>query len=480
MVTRLDSQRHHNLWNSRNYKAIIETAELLLRWRWPLMALLSLSVFISEMDEHHRITFDPDLLATHFSEFHFTREVVLYGLIIPIMGGIIIGVLGRTRSREIQATQQLDRQQDLNRQLISVLEWPELTGLLVKFPQTIAPFKAVFLWVYSWDQAKPELVAEWRSPEAAAIAMPTVNGIGFPHIFDSPNSNGLVNTVTACQYSPDSAVSGQNNYYCLHLAHGQRPVALFYFYLPTQNSLTRQQLSTLNGLAPSIALAIDGLRPSPESAQAATQTERRRIARHLHDTLAQHLGYLRFKLEQLSASEEVLWEIAAVKQELGQMRDIANQAYEQVRNSLVSLHPSDSADLVSAMMNLARVVNQQTNLQVDVTSEGRPRLLPPLIRQNILYIFQEAMLNVNKHAQAQWVKMKMLWTEDALIIKLADNGQGFDLQNCKVKNHFGLTIMQERANEINGHLTVNSIPGTGTTVTLWLPFELLQTGAREQ
>lgn len=463
MITRLNSQSYRNPLDSPNYKAIVETAEILLHWRWLLMALLSLSVFISEMDEHHFITFDPSLVAAHLSEFHFTREIVLYGLIMPIIGGIIIGVLGRTRSRERQTAQQLGRQQDLNHQLIGVLEWSELTGLLVKFPQTIAPFKAVFLLVYNQDQAEPELAAEWRAPEVATLPLPlpALNGKSLTHTFGSPHRTTTMNTVTACQH--------ESNYYCLPLVNGQRPIALLYFYLPTQKSLSRQQLATLNGLAPSIALAIDGHRPSPLN----TQAERRRIARHLHDTLAQHLGYLRFKLEQLSTGEQAQWEIAAVKQELRQMRDIANQAYEQVRGTLVSLHPADSVDLASAILNLAEAVGQQTGLKLEVSSEGRPRLLSLLTRQNILYIFQEAMINVAKHARAQAVKMNMLWTEDALIIKLVDNGRGFDPRSCQDENHFGLPIMQERAKEINGYLILTSTPGAGTTVMLWLPFEPL-------
>jgi signal transduction histidine kinase len=96
--------------------------------------------------------------------------------------------------------------------------------------------------------------------------------------------------------------------------------------------------------------------------------------------------------------------------------------------------------------------------------------LPPVVQQQLLYLFQEALNNVAKHAGAQQVDICLSWTEDTLTAALADDGCGFDVADMEwAPGHYGLRIMQERAEEINGQLTISSRPGRGTQLLLQLP-----------
>jgi PAS domain S-box-containing protein len=205
-------------------------------------------------------------------------------------------------------------------------------------------------------------------------------------------------------------------------------------------------------------------------AETERQRERARIACNLHDSLGHSLGFLHLKLDQLAGSEAPAG-VAEVQRDLAQMRDVANQAYEIVRDMLAAALPSSSADLATALLVRARSVGQRGDFQVRLTGEGQSGTLSPVVQQQVLYLFQEALINVERHAGAQQVDLHLEWTEDSLIITLVDDGRGFDPSDLRPNGHFGLRIMQERAEEIGGHLKLTSRPSHGTQVSLRLSLD---------
>jgi PAS domain S-box-containing protein len=203
-------------------------------------------------------------------------------------------------------------------------------------------------------------------------------------------------------------------------------------------------------------------------AEAERERERARMARHLHDTLGHSLGYLHLKLDQLTG-EDALVTSEGVKQELAQMRDVANDAYELVRGILAASLPSNATDLTTALLAQARSIGQRGKFEVQLSSEGRPQPLSPIVQQQLLYLVQEALVNVERHADAGQVTIKLAWGDDALTISLSDDGVGFDPEGVRSDRHFGLAIMHERAREIDGQLTLTSCPDAGTELVLRLP-----------
>ncbi|MCB0165753.1 MAG: PAS domain S-box protein [Anaerolineae bacterium] len=201
----------------------------------------------------------------------------------------------------------------------------------------------------------------------------------------------------------------------------------------------------------------------------ALEAERSRIARHLHDTLGQNIGYLRLKLDEFTLNDGNLPQPNALRQELIRMRDVANEAYELVRSILAAAHLSNSGDLATVLFAKARVVGHRGRFKVNLTNEGQTRRLSPVIQQQVFYIFQEALNNIEKYAQAQNVAINIVWTDDRLIVKLIDDGCGFESYTFTQEGHFGLVIMRERAEEIQGLLSINSTVDVGTEVTLQLP-----------
>jgi signal transduction histidine kinase len=200
------------------------------------------------------------------------------------------------------------------------------------------------------------------------------------------------------------------------------------------------------------------------------ETERSRLARDLHDTLGQNLGYVRLRLERLGNDDTTL-DKAQIQSELRHLSDLVDGTYEQVRGKLVELRPPASPDLASALSDYARVVGRRAHFAVEFHSHGQPRALSEHTQHEVVYFFREALINIEKHAKARCVTIELTWLADGVNISLADDGEGFDPQDVASTDHFGLKIMRERAQEVNGRLTLRSRRFFGTELTLWFPLD---------
>ena len=439
----------------------------LLRWRWWVVTLLALITVSFEILEHFTMP--------HPVDAHFWRELVVFGILGPLLGGLGLSLLQRAQMERTRAVGHLNRHHELNQQLVGSLDWDELARVLVKFPSSVAPFTGASLLVYERSPARFELAAEWWDLRGDAPLSPMP--------FQAPDfcracglaKSGVSPAIVPCNYLENACLSSRTvpaRYarYCLPLVHGAQLIALLQLYMPAEAPLTDAQTEILNSLAPSMALAIDGARPQPAASvhAAVVRAERQRIARELHDTLGQNLGYLRFKLDQLTDGN-TLGEIVAIRQELERMRDIANEAYQQVRGTLTVLRPNCSAELTTALLALAQSVGARANFEVELTCEGQSRPLPEFVQRQILELFREALFNVERHANAERVTIRVLWTEEVLTIRLADDGRGFEPERILPNGHYGLTIMRERAEEIDAAFVLSSQLGMGTELTLRLP-----------
>ena len=239
--------------------------------------------------------------------------------------------------------------------------------------------------------------------------------------------------------------------YQLPLPHGTRA---FEAWLVTRN--------------PNEVLAIIRDVTDRKARQAVLERERSRIARDLHDSLGQNLAYLCLKLDNLVTADNIAGS-ETNGQELVQMRDVANESYELVRHMIAAARSTNSGDLAGVVLAQAKLVGHRAHFEVILTTEGRSRSLSPIVQQQLLYIIQEALSNVEQHARARRVDIKLAWAKAMLSISIADDGRGFDTNMPRPDGHYGLTIMQERAEEIQGLLTISSEPNTGTQLTLQLP-----------
>ncbi len=206
--------------------------------------------------------------------------------------------------------------------------------------------------------------------------------------------------------------------------------------------------------------------------QLSTSRERNRLAREMHDTLAHTLSGVTVQLEAVDA----LWETdpTVAKSMLAQSLNTTRNGLVETRRALQALRasPLDDLGLALALRNLAKSLATRTGLTIDVTVPEHLEDLNPTVEQCIYRVAQEAIANVDRHAQANRMTMHLERKNQQLALTITDNGQGFFADDAKSNNRFGMKGMRERAEMSGGTISVVSRPGEGTTVRLTVPVDV--------
>ncbi len=198
--------------------------------------------------------------------------------------------------------------------------------------------------------------------------------------------------------------------------------------------------------------------------------ERDRIARELHDSLAQVLGYLGLRASVLrDLLEEKRVDEAA--SEVASIAEVVDDAYADVREAILGLRTkTDRQGLVPALEDYLRKYGLQTGIQTELQVQTGVGLeLEPSVETQMIRVIQEALANVRKHARAERAVVR-LWAENGQIcISVDDDGCGFDATQKSESGHYGLATMLERVQGVDGTLQVRSAPGEGTSIVACLP-----------
>lgn len=209
----------------------------------------------------------------------------------------------------------------------------------------------------------------------------------------------------------------------------------------------------------------------------ATEEERRRIARELHDDTAQRLAALlvRLKVLRRTRSEEARTEL------MDQMHEELADGLEGLRRISRGLRPPALEDLgvEAALRSHLRTSLESSGLDVDVSLDGVDALAGPE-RQLVLYrVVQEAISNVIRHAEASRIRVEIEEVEDQVVTRIVDDGRGFEPHTALTDGAgLGLVGMDERARLVGGELRVRSEPGRGTEVELRIPMHSRGQGTR--
>jgi len=201
----------------------------------------------------------------------------------------------------------------------------------------------------------------------------------------------------------------------------------------------------------------------------AIQTIQTDIARDLHDTLGQNIGFIRMNLDHLSGSQSI--NPANIKTQIQNMNKVANESYELIRAMLAILQSGDSTDPLGLFTRFAKQIAERSTIQIDITSQGDPKQLSPQQIRQLFYIFREALSNIEKYSGADRVLGVFLWDNNALTFTISDNGRGFNPDTVQTQNHYGLKFMRQRAELLKGSFSIQSVPEQGTSVMVVVPFE---------
>jgi DNA-binding NarL/FixJ family response regulator/signal transduction histidine kinase len=233
-------------------------------------------------------------------------------------------------------------------------------------------------------------------------------------------------------------------------------------------------------LAGLLALALEHQRLDQQARALAVAEERNRLAREIHDTLAQSLAGIIINLESFkpydATRSQTKAQVAQVAEVLAETETLARRALHEARRSVLGLHPTPLQDqslrdaLTSELTALAKRAGLTTRFYVG----GAERPLAPDVATALFRVAQEAFQNIYKHAAARHVTLGLAFEEEAVVLSVEDDGVGFVpeavAQAPSDAGGFGLLSMAARARSLGGDLQVISQPGHGTTVRATIPY----------
>jgi signal transduction histidine kinase len=199
--------------------------------------------------------------------------------------------------------------------------------------------------------------------------------------------------------------------------------------------------------------------------------ERTRLAREIHDTLAQ--SFVGISLQLDTVQEALNGSSDTARQYLNHAQKMVRHSLTEARQSMATLRTTELSEQDLPATLTAAVPRWVAGRQVDVrlNISQLHRKLPPDIAQNLLRIAQEAVTNAVKHAMAQVVRLDLNVENDLLCLRVEDDGKGFEPSDTFSVSggHFGIVGMRERAKQIGGEFDLASQPGGGTRVEVRIP-----------
>lgn len=224
----------------------------------------------------------------------------------------------------------------------------------------------------------------------------------------------------------------------------------------------------LETLCRQLGAAFTNIRLIGESRQLAVLQERNLMAQGLHDSIAQTLTFLNLQIQMLESALKN-GEQEQANENIAFIREGVKECYDDVRELLLNFRTKISRkEFTEAVQTLAQRFEQQTHIPVNVTWSGEGAPLSAEQQLQFIFILQESLSNIRKHAQAQQVAISMNNQAD-FVMTIRDNGRGFDTGHEFSGSHVGLNIMKERAKRIRANLHIQSQPNQFTQINLTLP-----------
>ncbi len=268
---------------------------------------------------------------------------------------------------------------------------------------------------------------------------------------------------------------------------GDTPLGVMNVASKDWRELQEEELQLLHIISDQIGLAMQRARLSAEHTRAATRLatieERNRLAREIHDTLAQGLAAITLQLETADALAQVRPQRAheAIQRALR----LARSNLEEARRSVMDLRAAPLQDHTLPEALAALAASENAAYQQAAPGESAPTVhytatpssgfpsLPARIEAGLYRIAQEALVNVRTHAAAEYIEMTLIADDHQVILMIQDDGRGFDAEAVTSSNrdgHFGLTGMGERAKLLGGSICIQSEPGKGTYIYVSVPY----------
>jgi signal transduction histidine kinase len=243
---------------------------------------------------------------------------------------------------------------------------------------------------------------------------------------------------------------------------------------------TENDIEALKILAGFAAVAIENARLVNRAQLLLVADERNRIAKEMHDGLAQSLFSLVLNLQV--CRKKIDDDPQSVKEKMGEMQAVASQGMAELRRYIYDLRPKNLEDmgLIGAIVFHLEEINKLNGSAGRLRTYGKRRSLPPRAESAIYRVVQEATNNIAKHAKVDNFMVSLKYMEDRVELLVRDKGRGFDVDSAlaaaEKRKTFGLMSMRERIVEQGGELRIASGPDGGTAIRVSLPVEEICVG----
>jgi signal transduction histidine kinase len=219
-----------------------------------------------------------------------------------------------------------------------------------------------------------------------------------------------------------------------------------------------------------------------QAREAGVLDERQRLAREIHDTLAQGLTGI---ITQLEAAEQAREHTADWQRHVDQARALARENLAEARRSMQALRPAtlERSRLADAIGDMAARWSKSASVPLRFETTGRPTPLLAELEVTLYRVAQEALTNVAKHAKASKVGVTLSYMHDVALLDVRDDGSGFTPGSASAGSRFaagqgfGLKGMGQRLQRVGGKLEIESAPGAGTAVSARVPAIPVEGGA---
>ena len=258
-----------------------------------------------------------------------------------------------------------------------------------------------------------------------------------------------------------------------HIHHNNYNLGLMtLFFSSEKDCFLPETQHLIEALTNQLAVALENQQLVQSDKQLAIMQERNLIAQGLHDSIAQSLSFLNMQIQMMQKAFKNK-DISKVEKNLNFIQQGIQECYDDVRELLLNFRTRVSKeDFSEAIQSVLERFKQQAKVPVELMTFGDGPSLAPEQQLQIIFILQEALSNIRKHAQCSHVKVTFKNKEDFVMV-IEDNGNGFAAETVEQKKnrHVGMSIMQERAKQIHGAIKVTSKMNEGTKVVFSLPKE---------
>ena len=335
-----------------------------------------------------------------------------------------------------------------------------------------------WIWLFPPEEGLPFLAAAFNLPPVFLQNPELLSGAQYCYCLETYQKEGLEEAMNiheiTCTRLKDltKGTSGLRYHASIPLKTKQNNLGILNVASPKMQELSTEKLQLLYTIGDMLSIAIQRARLFENSRQLGISEERNRLAREIHDTLAQGLSAISLKLETLDAFLENDYNQQKARENVQQILQLTKDQLSEARRSVLDLRatPLQESNLPQALEKLLKEKCHNKHLTVSFDFIGIYKKQPLRTELGLYRVAQEALQNSAKHANADTISLVITYHKDSIKLEIQDNGKGFT-PNQASSSGFGLIGINERIKLLGGKIDIQSAPSLGTKITVEIPIE---------